>query len=322
MSNQEGQLTGDGIYDKLVNMLPSSDVSYPLFEGEKHVPLIVNGRPRVASYVGPATQIIKRLRRGDKPLTETDVVAQLHDINYSLAQNLDDVRSADIRMIEKLKQIEKNKGDSKINILLGKKGIETKVYLENKGLLDKNKFFDNNYGSLSEEDKQLLENKRNELIQKGYGISKQKLKTIQPLSNTEIEHLMKDVKTFKGVYPKDKLKLIPKFKDGSIVINMDDSTGQGTHWVAINIDSSKPYTEYYDSFGLSPPNEVVAFLNKYKKPIKYQDDQLQNDKSVLCGYYCCDYCTQRYRGIEPEVILKQFTNKPSLKNEQEAYVIG
>lgn len=225
-------------------------------------------------------------------------------------------------MIEKLKQIEKNKGDSKVNILIGKKGIETKVYLENKGLLDKNKFFDNNYGSLSEEDKQLLENKRNELIQKGYGLSKNQLKKVKPLSNTDIQHLMSDVKSFKGVYPKDKLKSVKKFKDGSIIINLDNSTGSGTHWVCINIDSTKPYVEYYDSFGLSPAKEIVQFLNKYKKPIKYQDNQLQNDTSVLCGYFCCDYLHQRYRGIEPEVILRQFTNKPSLNNEREAYIIG
>lgn len=302
-----------------------------------HSPLIINGKPRVASYVGPGTQIVKRLKRNDKPISETDAVAQLHDINYALAQNLDDVRNADIRMIEKLKQIEKNKGDSKVNILIGKKGIETKVYLENKGLLDKNKFFDNNYGSLSEEDKQLLENKRNELIQKGYGflddvnslrnnvrktIYGRGLKKVKPLSNTDIQHLMSDVKLFKGVYPKDKLKLVKKFKNGSMIVNLDDSTGSGTHWVCVNIDSTKPYVEYHDSFGLYPPNEIVAFLNKYKKPIIYQEDQLQNDKSVLCGYYCCDYLTQRYRGIEPEVILKQFTNKPSLKNEKEAYIIG
>lgn len=303
-------------------MLPSSSESYPLFEGETHSPLIVNGKMRVASYVGPGTQIIKRLKRGDKPLTETDSVAQLHDINYALAQNLDDVRNADIRMIEKLKQIEKNKGDSKLNIMVGKKGIETKVYLENKGLLDKNKFFDNNYGSLSDEDKQLLENKRNELIQKGYGLNKNQLKKVKPLTNTDIDFLMKDVKTFKGVYPKDKLKSVKKFKDGSLIINLDDSDGSGTHWVAINIDSTKSYVEYYDSFGLNPTNEIVAFLNKYKKPIKYQDNQLQNDKSVLCGYYCCDYLVQRANNIDPEIILKQFSNKPSLNNEKKAYIIG
>ena len=314
---------GDGIYDKIVNLLPSSSTnSYPLFEGEKHSPLIVNGKPRVASYVGPGTQIVKRLRRGDKPLTETDAVAQLHDINYALAQNLDDVRNADIRMIEKLKQIEQNKGDSKVNILIGKKGIETKVYLEDKGLLDKNKFFDNNYGSLSEEDKKLLENKRNELIQKGYGLSKNQLKKVKPLSSTDIEFLMSDVKSFKGVYPKDKLKSVKKFNDGSMVINLDNSTGSGTHWVCINIDSTKPYVEHYDSFGIMPANEIVKFLKKYKKPIKYQDNQLQNDNSVLCGYFCCDYLYQRYNGVEPEVILKKFTNRPSLNNEREAYIIG
>lgn len=302
-------------------MLPSSNDSVPLFEGEQHIPLIVNGKMRVASFVGPGTQIVKRIKRGDKPLTETDAVAELHDINYTLASNLDDVRNADIRMINKLKEIEQKKLDNKLNILAGKKGIETKVYLEDKGMLDKNKFFDNNLNSLSNEDKQLLTNKRDELIQQGYGIL-QKMKKAHPLSDNDIKFIMKDVPVFLGCFPKDKVKTIPKIKKGSFIVNLDDSSGPGTHWVCVNIDDKLKYNEYYDSFGIEPPKQVLTYLKNYKKPIYYQTEQLQADNSILCGYYCCDYLTQRYQGKPPNEILKQFTNHPSKQNEKEAFIVG
>ena len=302
-------------------MLPSSGDSVPLFEGEKHIPLIVNGKMKVASFVGPGTQIIKRIKRGDKALTETDVVAELHDINYTLASNLDDVREADLRMINKLKDIEQKKLDNKFNILAGRKGIETKVWLEDKGLLDKNKFFDDNLHSISTEDKQLLENKRNQLIQQGYGIL-QKIKNARPLSETDIQVIMKDVPTFLGCFARDEVKTIPKKKDCCFIVNLDKSSGQGTHWVAVNIDSKLQYTESYDSFGIMPCLEVIAYMKKYKKPIHYQTEQLQGDHSILCGYYCCDYLVQRYNGRQPNEILRQFTNHPSIKNEREAFVVG
>lgn len=312
-------------------MLPSSNDSQPLYEGEQHIPLIVNGKMKVANFVGPGTQIIKRVKRGDKPLTETDAVAELHDLSYILSRDLDDVRNADLRMISKLKEIEQKKLDNKINILAGRKGIETKIYLEDKGLLDKNKFFDNNILSLSPEDKQLLENERTKLIQEGYGLIK-KIKNAHPLSDSDIKLIMKDVPTFLGCFPKDRVKMIPKElrsrntvskkKDLCFIVNLDDSKGQGTHWTAVNVDSKMPYTEYYDSFGITPPLSVIKFLKKYKKPIHYQTEQLQGDNSILCGYYCCDYLVQRYKGKQPNDILKQFTNHPSKKNEVEAFVVG
>ena len=110
-----------------------------LFEGEKHKPLVMpNGSIEVANWVGPSTQVIKRLRRNDKGKTATDTVAMRHDLDYSFAQTLDDIRSADRRMINKLSQIQSNKADNLINILAGKKAIQSKVYLEDKGLLSKN----------------------------------------------------------------------------------------------------------------------------------------------------------------------------------------
>jgi len=46
--------------------------------------------------------------------------------------------------------------------------------------------------------------------------------------------------------------------------------------------------EYFDSFGISPPNEWELELKKLgKKSFLRNDNQPQWVGSVRCGYYCC-----------------------------------
>jgi len=47
---------------------------------------------------------------------------------------------------------------------------------------------------------------------------------------------------------------IPQFSGG--VLNLDDTSGNGTHWVAWYRDNGKNY--YFDSYGIQPPNEVTS----------------------------------------------------------------
>jgi Phospholipase A2-like domain len=305
---------GNGLYDKFINMVSSNQNQ--LFEGEKHIPLIMpNGKIEIASWVGPGTQVISRLKRGDKGKTATDFVAMRHDLDYSVASNLDDIRTADQRMINKLNQIQKNKGDNIINILAGKKAIQTKVYLEDSGLLDKNKFADLGGNNLNEADRQLIFNKIKELEQIGYGLSK---KNVKPLYSDEIEEQLKFIPFFKGVYARDQLKQIKvkKNENLAIVINLENSNQGGSHWVCLYNDKNLPYVEYYDSYGLEPPIEVEHFINsKLKKPIHYNPFQLQKAMSNRCGYFCIHYIIKRYAGMQPDFILSKFTKGPSNKNE-------
>ena len=53
-----------------------------------------------------------------------------HDIRYMLAQDLNDVRTADKKMINKLTQIKAKKQDADFNINQGLYGIKSKVMLE------------------------------------------------------------------------------------------------------------------------------------------------------------------------------------------------
>ena len=51
---------------------------------------------------------------------------------------------------------------------------------------------------------------------------------------------------FNGVYSKD--NLLDKEKDGACVINLDEYSDIGTHWIALYVNSKT--VTYFDSFGV------------------------------------------------------------------------
>ena len=76
------------------------------------------------------------------------------------------------------------------------------------------------------------------------------------------------------------------------IVNLDDSTGQGTHWVVYrNIDNN--IFEYFDPFELKNPYEVQLYLQKSGDKLVYSTDQIQERDSVLCGYWCLYYLLER-----------------------------
>jgi hypothetical protein len=173
-------ISGDGYIQKIINTLPSSDsTGRPMYPGEKHMVLkLKNGRPGMANYMGPGTHVIERVKRGDPGRTPSDMVAKRHDIDFTLAQEAPDkqsqlrlARAADKRMISSLRKIQKGAhgGDRFRNIQAGLRGIETKVALENRGLLNPSRFA----GDLvkhNPSDSAMLKSERAKLSQQGYGL--------------------------------------------------------------------------------------------------------------------------------------------------------
>ena len=51
-----------------------------------------------------------------------------------------------------------------------------------------------------------------------------------PLTNFEIQKYYQYEPRFNGVYSRDNL---PKIKDGTYIINLDEYSDIGTHWVAL-----------------------------------------------------------------------------------------
>ena len=160
----------DTVAAKISNVFPSSDdKARDIYPGEKHaVVKLPNGKYGRANYAGPGTRIVDRVRRNDPPRVPTDEVAQAHDLRYSLATTDDDVRQADIKMVNKLEQLQRKGGDRNVNIRPSMIAIRGKMALEDYSLLDKKKFIDDTRPTPGE--RRMLDEKLKMLEQKGFGI--------------------------------------------------------------------------------------------------------------------------------------------------------
>ena len=177
MGEKAADFYGSDFGKSLQNILPSSDeTARDGFPGERHAILqLPNGKYGVANYMGPGTQVIKRLKRGDPPRTLSDKTAMRHDIDYAIAAGLKNkeaqnkaIREADQRMVRNLDRIAKMNGDAKKNIFQGRRLIQGKMAAEDVGLMAKGSF-GGDLAPISDEDKIILMSNRARLGQEGYG---------------------------------------------------------------------------------------------------------------------------------------------------------
>ena len=98
---------------------------------------------------------------------------------------------------------------------------------------------------------------------------------------------------------------------GFYVINLDDKTGPGTHWVAMYYNPK--FTFYFDSFGMPPPQELI---NKTDDRLVYNSSQYQNLKSVLCGYFCMLFIIEMYRTGDYHHFIRLLSETDSIENEK------
>ena len=74
-----------------------------------------------------------------------------------------------------------------------------------------------------------------------------------PLTNFEIQKYYQNESKFKGVFSGD--NLLNKTKDGVYVINLDEYSDIGIHWIALWVNNNN--VTYFDSFSVEQiPNEI------------------------------------------------------------------
>ena len=120
---------------------------------------------------------------------------------------------------------------------------------------------------------------------------------IKPMTNFDIIELCKilQIKNFKGVYIRNELKrkedsqrdlpspaARPACANESLILNLDDSNGNGTHWTCLFVKGKSSY--YFDSFGLPPPKEVINYCPNNSR--YYNTFKIQKPEEVICGHYC------------------------------------
>ena len=126
-----------------------------------------------------------------------------------------------------------------------------------------------------------------------------------PLTNFEIQKYYQNESRFNGVYSRDNL---PKRKDGAYLINLDEYSDIGTHWIAFYVRHND--VTYFDSFGVEHiPKEMKAFIDR-SLSITTNIFRIQAYDSIMCGYFCIGFIDFMLAGKT----LTEFTNLFSPNN--------
>jgi len=108
-------------------------------------------------------------------------------------------------------------------------------------------------------------------------------RSMVPLSNFDLIDAASKlaIKNFRGVFMRDQLPKQPNRVETGI-INLDNSTGAGTHWVAYAIDPRA--IVYFDSYGLAPPIEFNKYVSTMNAPVYYSTLPTQQlSDPPICG---------------------------------------
>ena len=99
-------------------------------------------------------------------------------------------------------------------------------------------------------------------------------------TNREIEELAKGLKlqNFRGCKMRDELKSNTPDEKESMIINLETSKDNGSHWSLLYKDGDNKI--YYSTCGDSPPVEVINYLGKN---IYTSDIQIQDFNEDTCG---------------------------------------
>ena len=120
-----------------------------------------------------------------------------------------------------------------------------------------------------------------------------------PLTNFEIQKYYQNEQKFNGVYSRDNLP--NKIKDGPYVINLDEHSDIGTHWIALYVKNND--ITYFDSFGVEHiPKEIMKFIGG--NSLKTNIFRIQAYDLIMCGYFCIGFINFMLKGKS----LTEYTN--------------
>ena len=126
-----------------------------------------------------------------------------------------------------------------------------------------------------------------------------------PLTNLEIMKYHENESRFNGIYSRDNLP--NKLKDGAYVINLDEYSDIGTHWIALYVKNNN--ITYFDSFGVEHiPMEIIKFIEN--KKIRTNIFRAQAYDSIMCRYFCIAFIDFMFKGKT----LTEYTNLFSSNN--------
>lgn len=126
------------------------------------------------------------------------------------------------------------------------------------------------------------------------------------LWSNQLEKIMSRYPNFVGVYPADKISEIKVKPKMGFIMNLSTSKEEGTHWVAVYIDTKHDRSiEYYDSFGRDPSyslmKQIKTIVNELNPDtyLKFKVNRIkqQSVDSSNCGIFAAKFLMDRFEGI-------------------------
>jgi len=106
-------------------------------------------------------------------------------------------------------------------------------------------------------------------------------------TNVQLNELARRMRVpyFRDVFMRNMLPTSGAHRNKSDIVNLDDATGLGTHWVAYAKRNNR--VVYFDSFGnLRPPKELVRYFGNGAMTIEYNRTSYQTYDQSFCGQMC------------------------------------
>ncbi len=113
-----------------------------------------------------------------------------------------------------------------------------------------------------------------------------KLNFNKDLTNLEIQNICNQLNIkLNGIFMKDELKT--NLKNGNYIINLQNHNQSGSHWLGFYKSKNNIY--WFDSFGVQMPQNEFNIFKQEHDNIYYSNVQIQDMKSILCGYFVIAY---------------------------------
>ena len=126
----------------------------------------------------------------------------------------------------------------------------------------------------------------------------------------EIQWCYQNEPRFNGVYSRDNLP--DKMKNRAYVINLDEYSDIGTHWITLHV-SNKTDTYFY-SFGIEHiSKQIKNFITN--KNIIANIYRFQNYDSIMCGYFCIGFIDYMFMGKTLTDYTNLFSHNNFKKND-------
>ena len=110
---------------------------------------------------------------------------------------------------------------------------------------------------------------------------------------------------------RDEINSTPISDQESLIINIDHSSNEGTHWTCLSTENNT--CVYFDSFGLPPPTEVITYCNALAETRSYSSRSSISSSGDISSSSSSGGSSSGSRGGRNKPLLRLYSTFPLQK---------